>query len=29
MCWKESNGQLLTATEQKVTPQIAPMSLIR
>jgi len=29
MCWKESNGQLLTATEAKVTPQVAPMSLIR
>ncbi|MBN8752572.1 MULTISPECIES: hypothetical protein [Variovorax] len=29
MCWKESNGQLLTATEAKVTPQIASMDLIR
>lgn len=29
MCWKESNGQLLTATAAKVTPQVAPMDLIR
>ncbi|SEK11207.1 hypothetical protein SAMN05216567_11054 [Variovorax sp. OK605] len=29
MCWKESNGQLLTATAVKVTPQVAPMDLIR
>jgi hypothetical protein len=29
MCWKESNGRLLTATEAKVTPQVASMDLIR
>ena len=29
MCWKESNGQLLTATAAKVSPQIASMALIR
>lgn len=29
MCWKESNGRLLTATAAKVSPQIASMDLIR
>jgi hypothetical protein len=29
MCWKESNGQLLTATAAGVSPQVAPMDLIR
>lgn len=29
MCWKESNGQLLTATAAKVSPQVASMDLIR
>ena len=29
MCWKESNGQLLTATEARVTPQVVPMGAIR
>lgn len=29
MCWKESNGQLLTATAAKVSPQRASMDLIR
>ncbi|MET3394891.1 MULTISPECIES: hypothetical protein [Variovorax] len=29
MCWKESNGQLLTATEARVTPQAVPMSALR
>ncbi|WP_147400382.1 hypothetical protein [Acidovorax cavernicola] len=29
MCWKESKGLLLTATEAKVSPDVAPMDLIR
>ncbi|WP_295981015.1 hypothetical protein [uncultured Variovorax sp.] len=29
LCWKESNGQLLTATEARVTAQAVPMSAIR
>jgi hypothetical protein len=29
MCWKESNGRLLTATSARVLPQIASMDLVR
>jgi hypothetical protein len=29
VCWKESNGQLLTATAARVTPQVVSMDLIR
>lgn len=29
ICWKESNGQLLTATAARVTPEVVPMDLIR
>lgn len=29
VCWKESNGRLLTATATQVTSQLAPMALIR
>ncbi|MGJ7528267.1 hypothetical protein [Variovorax sp. GB1P17] len=28
MCWKEANGQLLTATAAKVSPKVAPMAAI-
>ncbi|WP_124458591.1 hypothetical protein [Variovorax sp. KBW07] len=28
MCWKESDGQLLTATFEKVSPKVAPMAVI-
>ncbi|MFM9925299.1 hypothetical protein VLK31_20075 [Variovorax sp. H27-G14] len=29
VCWKESNGRLLTATASQVTSQLASMDLIR
>jgi hypothetical protein len=29
VCWKESNGQLLTATAARVTPEVVSMDLIR
>ena len=29
MCWKESNGRLLTATAAKVSPEVPSMDLIR
>jgi len=29
ICWKELNGQLLTATEAKVSSEVVPMDLIR